>query len=545
MQCGGGQPLELHLLGSGTQIVGRPTMGKARSAGAGGHDRISELPDAILGHILSLMPAKAATQTTILSRRWRDLWRYIWRFSTTLDFTAEFAARQTPDEFVRNVNRYLELHRGKKIQRFLVSFDTDPRFFPDVEMPFDTDTRFFPDVEKWVEFAVARDVEELRLEFSSEEQETDFVYVGKETWVSGFSVPHQVFDCMPLRVLALGNCRLSPPPDISGLCSLRSLSLTRVDVTSDVLQSILSECGLLERLFLRDCVHLESIKLTSPSIKLKQLVVVDCGLLIDLEISASSLQSFHFYGDVWRMGSFSDVTNLADVFICSIDRTSWDVLHNYIHLLSDVPHVEILTVCTTTLWAVPEYQSVFGRDLPPPLHHLRELQLLMDGMSMDHLSAICGFFEFFATPLLERLFIRLDYCSSSDATIEQPQDVHFNQLRVIKMYNFKGTRSEMELVTLLLGKAPVLESLVLVALPKPSAGDGQDGRSRRRKLVDAMDMRILQKQVQALPRVSGAVQIVACEYLEDDNKLRATHNEHTCEWMHFIEDHRGLFDFSY
>ncbi|MQL84455.1 hypothetical protein Taro_016967 [Colocasia esculenta] len=529
MQCGGGEPLELHLLG--TQIVGRPTMGKARSAGAGGHDRISELPDAILGHILSLMPAKAATQTTILSRRWRDLWQYIWRFSTTLDFTAEFAARQTPDEFVRNVNRYLELHRGKKIQRFLVSFDRDPRFFPDVE--------------KWVEFAVARDVEELRLEFSSEAQKT---YVNFEKWVSGFTVPHQVFDCMPLRVLGLVNCRLSPPPDISGLCSLRSLSFTRVDVTDDLLQIILSECGLLERLFLRDCVHFKSIKLTSPRIKLKQLVVVDCWALSDQEISASSLQSFHFYGDGWQYGSFSGVTNLADVFICSKDGAIWNVVPNYIFLLSHVPHVEILTVCTTTLWAVADLSAIYcTEDLPIPLHHLRELQLLMDRMSMDHLSAICCFFEFFATPLLERLFIRLPHHSSSaEATIEQPQDVHFNQLRVIKMYNFKGTRSEMEMVTLLLEKAPVLESLVLVAPPKPSgAGDGRHGRSRRRKLVAAMNMRILQKQVQALPRVSGAVQIVACEYLEDDNKLRATHNEHTCEWMHSIEDNNGLFDFSY
>ncbi|MQL84450.1 hypothetical protein Taro_016962, partial [Colocasia esculenta] len=498
MQCGGGEPLELHLLG--TQIVGRPTMGKARSAGAGGHDRISELPDAILGHILSLMPAKAATQTTILSRRWRDLWQYIWRFSTTLDFTAEFAARQTPDEFVRNVNRYLELHRGRKIQRFLVSFDRDPRFFPDVE--------------NWVEFAVARDVEELRLEFSSKGQNTHkpYIPVDLEKWVSGFRVPHQVFDCMPLRVLGLGNCRISPPPDISGLCSLRSLSLTRVDVTSDVLQSILSKCGLLERLFLRHCLHFESIKLTSPRIKLKQLVVVDCWALSDLEISASSLQSFHFYGDVWKYGSFSGVTNLADVFICSINWKRWQGLHNYIYLLSDVPHVEVLTVCTTTLRAVAELSTIYGEDLPLPLHHLRELQLLMEEMSMHHLSKICGFFVFFATPLLERLFIRLPLNRNDSfptkATIERPQDVHLNQLRVIKMYNFNGARSEMELVRLLLEMAPVLESLVLVAPPKASGGgdgtigDGWHDCLRRRKLEDAMDMRILQKQVLALPRVS-------------------------------------------
>ncbi|MQL84449.1 hypothetical protein Taro_016961 [Colocasia esculenta] len=434
---------------------------------ADGHDRISGLPDAILGHILSLMPAKAATRTTILSRRWRHLWEYIWCFPTTLDFTVEFAARQTPGDFVRNVNRYLECHRGKKIQRFLVSFDRDPGFFPDIE--------------KWVEFAVARDVEELLLEFSSEGQETfrgDF-----ENWASCFRVPHQMFDCMPLRVLGLSNCRLSPSPDISRLCSLRSLSLTRVDVTRDVLQIILSECGLLERLFLRDCVHFKSFKLTSPRIKLKQLVLVDCWVLSDLEISAPSLQCFHFYG------------------------------------------------CSSPIVRV---RRTFANSSAPPAR-----VATLDGRN-EHVArfAICDFFEFFATPLLERLFIRLplnpDDSSPTEAMIEQPPDVHFNQLRVIKICNFKGTRSEMKLVMLLLEKTPALKSLVLVAPPKPSAGDGQDGCSPGLKFIEEMGMRILQKQVLALPRVSGAVQIVACEYLEDDDKLRATHNEHTCEWMDFF-----------
>ncbi|MQM21689.1 hypothetical protein Taro_054734 [Colocasia esculenta] len=218
-------------------------MGRARDASS--HDRISELPDPILDHILSLMPAKAATHTTILSQRWSHLWDYIWCSATTPDFAAEFAARQTPDDFVCN--------------RFLVSF-------PAVNC-------FFPDVEKRVEFAVAKDVEELWLEFSSQGQETYFCG-DFENWVCGFRIPHQLFDCIPLRVLGLNNCGLSPSPGIPGLHSLRSLSLTRVDVTTDMLHIILSKCLHLERLLLRDCVHFNSLKLTCPYIKLKQLVLV-------------------------------------------------------------------------------------------------------------------------------------------------------------------------------------------------------------------------------------------------------------------------------
>ncbi|MQL84472.1 hypothetical protein Taro_016959 [Colocasia esculenta] len=476
---------------------------------ADGHDRISELPDAILGCILSLMPAKAATQTTILSRRWRHLWEYIWCFATNLDFTAEFAGRQTPGDFVRNVNRYLKLHLGKKIQRFLVCC---PR-----------DLRFLEDVEKWVEFAVARDVEEFWLAFLAEGMETEF-WEDYEDWVGGFMVPHQLFDCVPLRVLGLSNCRLSPFPDIARIRSLRYLrflSLTRVDVTSAVLQSVFSECRHLERLLLRDCVHFTSIRLTATCVQLKQLVLVDCGEIFDLEISAPSLQSFHVSGDIFFYKMLRDVTGLTDAFICSIDKSlSRDRYEDYVPLLSDVAHVEILTICTATLLLVdvwledsPEYPPIG----PIPLRNLRELQLLMDYMSMEYLSCIYVFVDLCPSPLLERLFVRLPLIPkdshSTEATIKQPPDARFNHLRLIKMHNFRGTSSEMKLVRFLLEKSPALESLVLVATPKRSTGGGTvdhgpDGRPPGLKFLEEMDMKILRGQVLALPRAAGAVQIV-------------------------------------
>jgi hypothetical protein len=40
-----------------------------------GPDRIGDLPDCILQHVLSFLPAQAAVRTCVLARRWRDLWR--------------------------------------------------------------------------------------------------------------------------------------------------------------------------------------------------------------------------------------------------------------------------------------------------------------------------------------------------------------------------------------------------------------------------------------------------------------------------------------
>ncbi|KAJ3690763.1 hypothetical protein LUZ61_019927 [Rhynchospora tenuis] len=42
-----------------------------------GTDRISELHDSIITHILSYLPTKEAVQTQRLSKRWRNVWAFV------------------------------------------------------------------------------------------------------------------------------------------------------------------------------------------------------------------------------------------------------------------------------------------------------------------------------------------------------------------------------------------------------------------------------------------------------------------------------------
>uniref|UniRef100_A0A0E0R5E7 F-box domain-containing protein n=1 Tax=Oryza rufipogon TaxID=4529 RepID=A0A0E0R5E7_ORYRU len=43
--------------------------------GGGGEDRVGALPDEVLHHMLSFLPARDAVQTCVLAHRWRDLWK--------------------------------------------------------------------------------------------------------------------------------------------------------------------------------------------------------------------------------------------------------------------------------------------------------------------------------------------------------------------------------------------------------------------------------------------------------------------------------------
>ncbi|CAL4985190.1 unnamed protein product [Urochloa decumbens] len=49
--------------------------GKAHKVSAAGGDLIGALPDALLLHILSFLPAQQAARTCVLARRWIDLWK--------------------------------------------------------------------------------------------------------------------------------------------------------------------------------------------------------------------------------------------------------------------------------------------------------------------------------------------------------------------------------------------------------------------------------------------------------------------------------------
>ncbi|RHN56109.1 putative F-box domain-containing protein [Medicago truncatula] len=46
-----------------------------------GQDKISDLPNHIIGSILSFLPAKEAVSTCVLSKRWKNVWIFVTKLS--------------------------------------------------------------------------------------------------------------------------------------------------------------------------------------------------------------------------------------------------------------------------------------------------------------------------------------------------------------------------------------------------------------------------------------------------------------------------------
>ncbi|CAF2325292.1 unnamed protein product [Brassica napus] len=79
--------------------------------------RISQLPDPLICHVLSLLSTKEAVGTSILSTRWRNLWLWVHRFELShwefLDFNA----------FVSFGNRYFDSTRLSCIHNLKLTID--------------------------------------------------------------------------------------------------------------------------------------------------------------------------------------------------------------------------------------------------------------------------------------------------------------------------------------------------------------------------------------------------------------------------------------
>ncbi|XP_052109172.1 F-box protein At4g09920-like [Arachis duranensis] len=230
-------------------------------------DRISDLPDCILLHILSFLPTKTAFLTTVLSRRWTHLCHHLQHLHFDQN---QFRNHNTWSDssakkrFLAIVNWILSRHNAPPIRTFRLTCDLNPS---------DEST-----LEWFIIKVLGPNLEELNLQLSS-------ILCS----VSRVAIPNGIFSCTSLVTLRLNGVHVRIPSPSAPSCryhlpSLKTLELYNVEISVGILEEILSHCTALETLIL-GYVRQSSVK-------------------VQLSICFPSLKSLHFksyFGETLRL----------------------------------------------------------------------------------------------------------------------------------------------------------------------------------------------------------------------------------------------------
>ncbi|KAM0888318.1 hypothetical protein ACQ4PT_028431 [Festuca glaucescens] len=225
--------------------AGGPSSKRRRSALPGedgdgeGVDRISNLPDAVLGDIISLLPTKDGARTGILASRWRHLWR-----SAPLNLECRDLGQLAGVV----VSRILSLHQGFG-RRFCIPQGST------IYQPATT-------MDAWLRSPALDNLQELH------------VWYGPHRPLSASTLRFS----STLRVFTIGGCecdRSNSTVQPLHFPLLKQLGVEHVSVSEGSLHSLIASCPVLECLFIKQSVGFSSIRINSPSIK--SIAVSRCG----------------------------------------------------------------------------------------------------------------------------------------------------------------------------------------------------------------------------------------------------------------------------
>ncbi|KAF3947139.1 hypothetical protein CMV_026688 [Castanea mollissima] len=403
-------------------------------------DRISNLPDSLLCHILSFLPTKEAVATAILSNRWKPLWILV----PALDLKYNCCK---PISFTYIVYRVLALHIAPSLRSFRLTW-----YSPCSSFHLDT----------WIHVALARNVQQLHLEiYLDGRQDDSHVYVGKLFWL-----PSGLFTCKTVVVLELsGGIGLNPPPSFQ-FASLKILRLSKIryGLTNNI-STLLSGCPVLEDLsVVRECtdnvisfeINVRTLKRLHIEFKSYKPEPPD----YNIEIHTPALEYFRFSGHLRNIVFHGKLAHLIEARVDIYALEDWTRVYEIYYgdrifkLLRALNNAKFLS-----LFPGDKECIAFGSIYPSMFQNLVRLNFKVTRSNWHVLLALL-----LVAPNLEVLVVNKHYYHKSQLCWMEPPDGSGYLSSRLTTINFKGYEElehEVEFINYILKEAIVLNTITI------------------------------------------------------------------------------------
>jgi len=273
-----------------------------KNGGEEENDRITEMPDCILVHILSFLPTEDVVKM-VLVPRFRHCWTLIRSLSFSCPQDEEYyydydGIFRAFDERVLNlIENVLIRHESSTIDDFSVRFKYNNGLSDEDPDRASKKKTMAKRIRTWVRFAVTKKVKVLDLDL-----------VGGSCTLGGcstdlevnYKLPDFVLSSDHLTELKLVACAIRPRGHIQ-LKSLKKLSLREMILSEKIMDEVMNGCPLLEELSLTDCSGLRKLNVTNPNVKRLVLLFykkpherleISCPNVVSLDIDGS-LENAH------------------------------------------------------------------------------------------------------------------------------------------------------------------------------------------------------------------------------------------------------------
>ncbi|KAM7515305.1 hypothetical protein LguiA_004888 [Lonicera macranthoides] len=259
-----------------------------------GIDRISNLPDEILCHMLSFLPTKYAVGTSILSTRWKNLFPFIPKLSLDFDDSLLLHPHEENPNLIPNFVKFMYnvmnrmINNAPRIFSFVLKCQRDYLGISKLtsEVGDDNDDTYSHLI-IWIYLAFRKNVRVLDVKVDNED--SDFILF-----------PERLFQCLSVMWVTISGRFFFDVPTMVLLPNIRSMFLDRVMFPNgEAVEQLISGCFFIEEFCLERCYFQELDVLKISSTTLKLLVIINCKWdeKYEVVLDVPNLEFFYYQED--------------------------------------------------------------------------------------------------------------------------------------------------------------------------------------------------------------------------------------------------------